>query len=78
MKRFVLFILRLYKKTSFFHNHILKTITMSDSVCRFTPTCSEYMYEAVEKYGAGKGLFMGMKRIFRCNPWSQGGYDPVK
>jgi len=45
--------------------------------CRFTPTCSEYMYEAIRRYGAGKGLFLGIKRILRCNPFCKGGYDPV-
>jgi len=45
--------------------------------CRFTPTCSEYMYEAVRRYGAGKGLLLGAKRILRCNPFCKGGYDPV-
>ena len=46
--------------------------------CRFTPTCSEYTREAVEKYGAMRGTWMGVKRILRCQPFSKGGYDPVK
>lgn len=46
--------------------------------CRFYPTCSQYTLEAIQKYGAIKGIFMGMKRILRCHPWSKGGYDPVK
>jgi putative membrane protein insertion efficiency factor len=46
--------------------------------CRFTPTCSEYAMQAIEKYGALKGLFMAIKRILRCNPFCKGGYDPVK
>jgi len=50
---------------------------MSDRICRFTPTCSEYTYEAVEKYGVLKGLSMGLKRVVRCNPWNKGGYNPV-
>jgi len=45
--------------------------------CRFTPTCSHYTYEAIEKYGLIKGSWMGFKRILRCNPFSAGGYDPV-
>ncbi len=44
--------------------------------CRFTPTCSEYMDEAVAKYGI-KGFFMGIKRVIRCNPFVKPGYDPV-
>ena len=46
--------------------------------CRFHPTCSQYTYQAIEKYGILKGSFMGTKRIFRCNPWNKGGIDPVK
>jgi uncharacterized protein len=46
--------------------------------CRFTPTCSEYARAAVEKYGAIRGTWMGVKRIFRCQPFCKGGYDPVK
>ena len=45
--------------------------------CRFTPTCSEYMIEAIESHGAAKGLYLGTHRICRCNPWCQGGHDPV-
>lgn len=46
--------------------------------CKFEPTCSEYTKQAIEKYGAFKGCFLGFKRIIRCNPFSKGGYDPVK
>ena len=46
--------------------------------CRFYPTCSEYTLEAIEKYGALKGGFMGIKRILKCHPYNKGGYDPVK
>lgn len=45
--------------------------------CRFKPTCSEYAYTAVEKYGIIKGGFLGIKRIFRCHPFNRGGFDPV-
>ena len=45
--------------------------------CRFTPTCSEYAIEAIETHGAVKGLWLGAKRIARCQPWCAGGYDPV-
>ena len=45
--------------------------------CRFEPTCSEYMKQAVEKYGAVKGTWMGVKRILRCQPFCKGGHDPV-
>ena len=45
--------------------------------CRFFPSCSEYAAEAVEKYGALKGMRLGLKRISRCHPWNPGGFDPV-
>lgn len=45
--------------------------------CKYYPTCSQYTYEAIERFGAFKGGFMGLWRILRCNPWSKGGYDPV-
>ena len=45
--------------------------------CIFTPTCSEYAIEAFEKYGFFKGLYLSVKRVLRCNPWSKGGYDPL-
>lgn len=45
--------------------------------CRYTPTCSQYALEAVEKYGAAKGGYLAMRRILRCHPFHKGGYDPV-
>ena len=48
------------------------------SACRFHPTCSEYMREAVEKYGAGRGIALGLKRLLRCHPFHAGGFDPVR
>ena len=45
--------------------------------CRYYPTCSNYCIDAIEKYGAAKGLLLGAKRILRCHPFHPGGYDPV-
>ncbi|MBP5176470.1 MAG: membrane protein insertion efficiency factor YidD [Treponema sp.] len=45
--------------------------------CRYTPTCSQYALEAIKKHGPWKGLYLAVKRILRCNPFHEGGYDPV-
>jgi uncharacterized protein len=45
--------------------------------CIYTPSCSKYTYQAIEKYGALRGGYMGVRRILRCHPWAQGGHDPV-
>lgn len=46
--------------------------------CKYYPTCSEYTKQAIKKYGFLKGCILGMKRILKCNPFSKGGYDPLK
>ncbi len=48
------------------------------SACRFYPSCSEYMADAVAKYGAARGVYMGVKRLLRCHPFCEGGFDPVR
>ena len=48
------------------------------SACRYEPTCSVYMIQAVEKYGVWRGIGKGLKRIMRCHPFHQGGLDPVR
>jgi putative membrane protein insertion efficiency factor len=47
------------------------------STCRFAPSCSEYGYQAIAKYGLGRGLGLTVRRLGRCHPFSPGGYDPV-
>ena len=48
------------------------------SACRYQPTCSEYMLEAVSKYGALRGVSLGARRLLRCHPFREGGFDPVR
>ena len=69
MRKAVIATLRFYK---LFISPILP------SACRFSPTCSEYMAEAVDKYGALRGVWMGMRRLLRCHPFHAGGFDPVR
>ncbi len=47
------------------------------STCRFQPTCSQYAYEAINRYGVAKGGLLAVKRILKCGPWHAGGYDPL-
>ena len=68
MKRLLLALLRGYQK------HISPALGAN---CRFSPTCSSYASEALEKYGALKGSLMALKRISKCHPFHKGGYDPV-
>jgi putative membrane protein insertion efficiency factor len=77
IKKIILQLIRFYQKTKWFHGTLARQFFLTDRVCRFTPTCSQYTYLAVEKYGVVKGLWLGLKRIIRCHPWSKGGYDPL-
>jgi putative membrane protein insertion efficiency factor len=47
------------------------------SACRFHPTCSEYMLQAVETHGVARGVWMGLRRLVKCHPFHEGGFDPV-
>ena len=68
----LVFIIKIYKKLI---SPVLELLF--GKACRFTPTCSEYTIEALEKHGVVKGLLLGIKRFARCNPWGGSGYDPV-
>jgi len=68
MKRLALGLIRLYQLT---------ISRVKPSSCRYFPTCSQYTYEAIERFGFIKGVWLGMKRLARCQPLHPGGYDPV-
>ena len=67
MKKIITFLINFYQKIS----------ALTPPVCRFTPTCSEYTKQAIQKYGVIKGGWLGIKRICICHPLNPGGYDPV-
>ena len=68
MARFAIFSVRLYQR---FVSPLL------GPTCRFSPTCSHYMIEAIQRYGPWRGGWMGLGRILRCHPFNKGGEDPV-
>lgn len=72
MKKFLIKTIEFYQKniSGLLSNHGIK--------CKYFPTCSEYTKQAIIKYGPFKGSIKGIKRIIKCNPFSKGGYDPVK
>jgi putative membrane protein insertion efficiency factor len=69
MQELVVGVLRLYKRW---------ISPLLPSACRFEPTCSEYMMQAVARYGVARGITLGTRRLLRCHPFHQGGFDPVR
>ncbi len=69
MRKLIGGVLRLYK---------VAVSPFLPSACRYYPSCSEYMRQAVEKYGVARGVWMGVKRLSRCHPFRAGGLDPVR
>lgn len=69
MKKIMIFLINLYRK---YISPLKRRPT-----CIYTPTCSQYAVEALEKHGFLKGSFLAVKRIIRCHPFAKGGYDPV-
>ena len=72
MKKICIFLINFYQK------NISKFLEYKNIRCKYYPSCSEYTKQAIEKYGAFKGIFLSLKRFLKCNPFSKGGYDPVK
>ncbi len=72
MRKIGIFLIKFYKK---FISPIFHFLGVE---CKYYPTCSQYALEAIEKYGFLKGSFLAGKRILKCNPFSKGGYNPLK
>lgn len=72
IRKFLILLINIYKKT------LSPIISFLGFNCKYYPTCSEYSKQAIEKYGVIKGCFFSLKRILKCNPFSKGGYDPLK
>ena len=68
VKRVFLFLIDVYRRY---------ISPLKSPCCRYIPTCSEYAMIAIERYGAAKGGWLALKRILRCHPFHEGGYDPV-
>ena len=68
MKKIFILLIRFYQKF---------ISPLFPAQCRYYPTCSQYTLEAIQEYGAIKGTYLGIKRILRCHPFHEGGYDPV-
>jgi|GEM_PF-401191 len=75
IKWLILALIRIYQKTISPDHSIFKYFLRNFGFCKYEPTCSEYTYRAIKKYGIARGIFKGIWRILRCNPWSRGGID---
>lgn len=77
MKYILLHAIRFYQQVLSFDTGYLGKIIPIGKTCRFTPTCSEYTYQAIDRYGILYGSWLGAKRILKCHPWHDGGFDPI-
>jgi len=68
VKKAILYMIKLYQKF---------LSPLKPASCRFYPTCSQYTFQAVSRFGVTKGIILGIRRILRCNPFFKGGYDPI-
>ena len=84
MKKLALSLIKFYQKYLSLDQGALRKFVLSGQdrpdfkICRFQPTCSEYTYQAIDKYGVIKGTIKGCYRVVRCNPFTKGGFDPVR
>ena len=71
MKKICIYLIEWYQKniSSFLENRNIR--------CKYYPSCSEYMMQAIKKYGCIKGVYLGIKRLLKCHPFAKGGYDPL-
>ena len=72
MKKFLIFLINFYQR------NISPWLESKNIRCKYYPTCYEYAKQAIQKYGMIKGSGLAIKRILKCNPFSKGGYDPLK
>lgn len=72
MRQIFIIVIKIYQKLI---SPVFKQLGIE---CKYYPTCSEYTKQAILKYGTVKGMYIGIKRILKCNPFSKGGYDPLK
>ena len=78
MKKVLLFLIRIYQKTLSYDHGYMGKLFPNNRPCKFTPTCSEYGYQAIDKYGIIKGIRLTIKRVSRCTPRAlPGQYDPL-
>ena len=72
MKQILIKLIEFYQKRI---SHLFQSMGIN---CKYYPSCSEYMKQAISKYGSIKGILLGIRRLLKCNPFSKGGYDPLK